>query len=390
MSLLREAAWHLGARVFSAVASTSVFALLARVNTAADAKAVFFFLFVTGFLVAFLRSFCAISAQVMGSQRRSERLRRVHRMAGHYRRLSLVFAAFCVAVLWFQAVPPAVVLLAAACLVMAGLDGDQLRAALGRSAMYSNVFAAGSVLSLTALLMGAGRGTVSGALVILCPWLLMAAANAWPAWRLWRSARLHARRQPAQGPWVATLLTALYDGTVLNLPFLAGSRLGDAAGLDLSISMRLFSSAQPLFPLVMHWVSSGRLTEIAARLGRREAPLFALMLALAGLTASVIFVVLYALVGGKGVSPLQYGLFALLIVSYSVYAAGVRYVAPGLPAALRTRQVAVLLAGCVLLWFALSPWLVDSAAAVVALQCAGLLGLAGSSAWLLRRLKETF
>lgn len=376
MSLVREAVWHLGARVFSAVATTSVFALLARVNDAADAKAIFFFLFVTGFLVAFLRSFCAISAQVLGTQRRSERLRRVHRMASHYRRLALPFAVFCAAVLWLQAMPPAVVLLATVCLVLAGLDADQLRAALGRGAHYSGVFAAGSVLALLALLLGAGRGTVPGALVVLCPWLLLAGANAAIAMRLWRSARRHARRQPRRpDPWLAPMLTALYDGTVLNLPFLAGSRLGDAAGLDLSISMRLFSSAQPLFPLVMHWAASGRLTQLASRLGCREGPMFTGILMLASLASSLIFVLLYGVVSGKSVTLLQYGLFVLLIMAFSAFAATVRYAAPTLPAALRTRQVAVLLAACVGLWFGLTPWLSQSAAAVVALQCAGLLGM---------------
>ena len=307
-------------------------------------------------------------------------------MAGHYLRLAPLFVGLCVAVLWLQAVPAWVVALSCLCLVLAGLDGDQLRAALGRSAYYSSLFATGSALGLALLLLGGGRGVGGGALVILCPWLLLSAANLYPAWRLLRSARRRARRQPAQGPWLAPLLTALYDGTVLNLPFLAGSRLGDATGLDLSVAMRLFSSAQPLFPLVMHWVSSGRLTQLAQRLGRREGPLFAALLVVAGLSASLIFVVLYALVGGKGVTPLQYGLFVLLIVSFSLFAATVRFAAPALSPALRTRQVAVLLAACVLAWFALAPWLAASAVAVVALQCAGLLGMTATTLALHRRL----
>lgn len=385
MSLLREAGWHLGARGFSALASSSVFALLARLNTPADAKAVFFFMFASGFVVAFLRSFCMFAAALQGPQRRTERLRRVHALARRYALLLPLFAALSAAALSSQALPPLWIALSTLIILSAGFDADLLRAALGRGPLFSPAFAVGSVAALGVLTLGK-PGITTGALAVLCPWIALALVNAPLAWRLLRR---RSRPAPPGQPdsarhWPAALLTALYDGTVLNLPFFAGNALAEMPGLDLAVAARLYSSAQPFFPLVLHWAGSGRLTEIARRLGLRETLLFGLLLVASGLLASMIFVTLFSLIGRQPVTAAQFMMFAALLFGYVLFATAARFTAPRLAPSLRLRQVAILLTLFVALWFGGSRWLTQSAVLIVALQVAALAGLAASTTALAR------
>lgn len=385
MSLLREAGWHLGARGVSALASSSVFALLARLNTPADAKTVFFFMFASGFVVAFLRSFCMFAAALQGPQRRTERLRRVHAMARRYALLLPLFVALSAAALSSQALPPLWIVLSTLVLLSAGFDGDLLRAALGRGPLFSPAFAVGSVAALVVLTLGPA-GTTTGALAVLCPWIALTLVNAPLAWRLLRRRPRPARPgQPDSARhWPAALLTALYDGTVLNLPFMAGAGMGAVAGFDLAVAARLYSSAQPFFPLVMHWASSGRLTGMARRSGLAEPALYGGLLALSGLLASVIFVALFRLIGRQPVTVAQFTMFAALLLGYSLFATAARFTASRLAPSLRLKQVAFLLALFVALWLGGARWLTDSAALIVALQVAALAGLAASTAALVR------
>ncbi len=377
MSLLREVVWHLGARSVSALASSSVFALLARQNTPADAKAVFFFMFASGFIVAFLRSFCMFTAALQGPQRRPERLRRVQALARRYALLLPLFAALCAASLSRQALSPMWIAAATLVILSAGFDADLLRAALGRSPLFSPAFAVGSVAALGMLTLGQA-GTTTGVLAVLCPWIALAGVNSPLVWRL-----LRRRPRPAQSNrtdraqhWPAALLTALYDGTVLNLPFMAGAGLGAATGFDLAVAARLFSSAQPFFPLVMHWAGTGQLTGMARRAGLAEPALYGGLLALSGLLASVIFVLLFGWIGRQQVQAAQYGMFVLLLLAYALFASTARFTASRLPAKQRTRLVGLLLALYLAAWFGADTWLARSALAIVTLQAVGLSALA--------------
>ena len=385
MSLLREVGWHLGARSISALASSSVFALLARLNTPADAKAVFFFMFAGGFVVAFLRSFCMFAAALLGPQRRTERLRRVQWLARRYVMLLPLFAALCAGALWSQALPPLWIALATLVILGAGFDADLLRAALGRGPLFSPAFAVGSVAALGVLTLGQA-GTSTGMLAVLCPWIALALVNSPLVWRLLRRRPRPARPDLSYSArhWPAALLTALYDGTVLNLPFMAGAGLGAAAGFDLAVAARLFSSAQPFFPLVMHWTNSGRLTGLARRAGLAEPALYGGLLALSGLLASVIFVLLFRWIGGQPVRAAQFGMFVLLLLAYTFFAAVARFSAGRLPPGQRVRLVGMLLVLYLATWFGGVRWLTQSAVLIVALQAAALAGLAASTTALVR------
>ena len=386
MTLLREALMHLFARGLSAVLSSSVFSLIARMNGAPDAKVVFFFMFGTGFVAAFLRSFCLFSAGLRGGERRTARLRQIHVLVRRYVRLSPLFALATVAVLSTQDVPTWLLVASAAVLVSAGLDSDLLRAALGQGPRFSLVFALGNLAAVLWLLTFGGGRSIGG-LAVLFPWGAVALFNLALLVRLrGRPSARHSRRTalPAQH-LPAALLTALYDGAVLNLPFIAGSSLSPAAGVDLSVALRLFSSAQPFFPLVNHWASSGRIQRLARRLHTSDTVLYAAMLVLSGWAASIVFITLYWAVGKGTVTLAQYLIFSALLASIALFIGAARFATLALPPHWRVRQLAVGLALYLGTWFLLTSISQIGAVLAGALQACALSSVALSTFCLARR-----
>lgn len=384
MKLLREAGAHLALRAASALLSSALFALIVRRLDADAAQQAFFFSFSVGFLAAMLRSFCLLQTNLQGSQRRSAKLRRVRAAQTQFLRLVPLLAAGLLAVLWLQPISKLLLLGALPLLLCVGLDADQVRAALGRSPHFSMAFAAGSLAGLLLMLGSASMHPGLAAAALLMPWLPVAAFNLRMGLRLAAPARRRTaastRKGPAIGrPWAALALAA-YDGLVLNLPFVFGLTLSTAAGFDMSVASRLFSSAQPFFPLVMHWSGSGALSGLSRRSGLAEPRLYASLLFGSGLAASLLFLLLFGVISGKPISLLQYGLFTALLLGYCIYAAAVRYHAGRLTQRARLLCLAItlaLLALSVPLATALgTPWR-EQAAWLVAFQSLALLAAAG-------------
>lgn len=327
-----EALVHIASRVGGALASISVFALIARKLPAAQAQSVFFLLFTLGFAVALLRSYCMLSANLTGNLRRAERLRRVASCAQSYARLLPIAIAVLSIVFSFQSLPwwasPIVAVLACA----AGYDGDLTRAVFQRVALYPWLILAGGLASL-AVLSTSRELEVSGAMVaVLVGWIPAAAfgASRWfSEGGLGKRYRLPPQRRPAMRP----LLVATLDGVILNAPFLGGVsfNVGGTRGYDLAIAVRVFSSSQPLFPLVAHWGNSGRLWQLAQRLRVTEAALYGLLLVSTGLIASLLFVAVFGWVSNQVITGLQFGMFVCLLLGYCAYLSQARFYAMRVP-----------------------------------------------------------
>ena len=374
MRLLSQAAAHLAARAASALASSILFALIARRLTQDEAKTVFFLTFTVGFLAVFVRGFVMLRCDLRGGSRRSARLRQVIDATRQLLRLAPLLAIIAGGLLWLHPVPAALLLVALVLVLVAGLDADLVRAALGRPAVFSIAFTVGSVAGLLLMLTHPGAGIDLAVMALLCPWIPVAIVNLRVLVPLlWRHLGPRARTtHPLSTSWAGALASAAFDGVVLNAPFIAGVSLAPAAGFDLSVSMRLFSAAQPLFPLVMHWSNAGALARLATRGRGHEWHWYAALMLGSGLLASLAFVALYVPISGKPMTFQQYGLFALLLAAYCAYAAAVRYRAGQLSSQARWVALGALLALFVALGWIAWPWLRGSAAAVVAVQAGAL------------------
>lgn len=384
MRLRTQATLHLAARTASALVSSILFAWIARRLSQEQAKTVFFLSFTVGFLAVFLRSFAMLQCNLSGSSHRSAKLRKVVDGMQQLLRLTPALALAVAGFLWLHPLHWALLLAALVLVLAAGFDVDLVRACLGRPPLFASAFTAGSVLGL--VLMGSLPGTSVDVAVaaLLCPWVTVAFVNLRVFARVLRrrhTPNAHGTR-PRSSAWAGSLGSAAFDGLVLNAPFVAGVSLAPAAGFDLSIAARFFSSAQPLFPLVMHWSNAGVLARLAARARSAEALLFAGLLVVSGLLASMVFAAVYVAVSGKAVTGLQYGLFALLLLAYCAYATSLRYRAGSLSSRARLVVLGTLLVMALLLAWLGWPWLRANALGVVALQAVALAAAAGLLAWL--------
>jgi len=314
----------------------SVFALIARKLPPSQAELVFFLMFTLGFAVALLRSYCMLSANLVGKLRRTDRLRRIVSSAQSYGRLMpFAFLVFIV-VFSFQSLPwwawPIVAVIACA----AGYDSDLTRAVVNRTPFYPWLMLAGNVISLLLLLtlnQAALGGVILAVLVVWIPPGLRGASRWWVERKLARSHRVR--------PWAMNrpvlmrpLLIASLEGIVLNTPFLggAGSNGSGAGGYDLAIAIRVFASSQPLFPLIAHWSNSGKLWRLSRRLHISETTLYAILLLSTGMIASLLFVLLFGWISHHHVTGIQYGMFVVLLLGYCSYMSHARFYAMSLTA----------------------------------------------------------
>lgn len=378
---------HLGARAASALMSSILFAWIARRLDTQQAKTVFFLSFSVGFLAVFLRSFAMIQCDLNSSPRRGVRLRRVSDTLHLLLLLTPALALVAGAVLWLHPVHGALLSLALVFVLAAGFDADLVRACLGRPPLFAAAFAAGGVLGVMVMAILPGASVEVAVAALLCPWVAVSLINARVLARVLRHRRAQrARPTPRHSrAWAGSLGSAAFDGLVLNAPFVAGVPVAAAAGFDLSVAARFFSSAQPMFPLVMHWSNAGTLSRLAARAHIGEPLFFACLLVGSGLLASAVFAIVYVVVSGAAVSGLQYGLFAMLLVSYCAFATSVRYRAARISSRARLIVLTTLLVSAVLLAWWGWPWLHASALGIVTLQTGALTAAAALLAWLSAR-----
>lgn len=389
MSWRREALLHLGARVGSALASSAAFALVARHFDVVDTKRLFSLLFICGFAHAALRSFSMFVAGLRGGDSRTRKARRVYRFVYFYCKLSPIFFAALAALLLYQSVLPNIgsALLLSLLLVISGLDTDQLQAALGRAPRYSLLFAVGNIGSVAILALGNAQIEL-GVLAIAMPLATVAMGNATIVWRL-RKSNILQRKLTSQtneaNNWSVALLMALYDGIVLNIPFLAGKNLDALTIFNLSISLRLYSSAQPFFPLIQHWASAGRINRLSLRSGLPEPLLYGLALAGSGWLASLLFAAIFISVSNENLTWLQYLIFSGLLIGISILNTTARYLSHHV----NHQRVSIAAGGLLILfgsiWHWLPKWVNLNAAAVGALQCAALVALPVCTLWLSRQ-----
>lgn len=392
LRLIQSAAWTLCARLLSALLSFWVFAQVAATLPPSAAARVLFFSFAFGFVLASLRTFHLVSAGVTGRETRSQRLRALRAPARGLSWVALGLAPLTMALLHTQDVAVAAAVVGALLTVVCAHDLDLLRAVAGRAPVLPWLTAAGGVLG-AGMLLAMPASELGCALAFLAQWLPVAAYHALYLKRiLLGRLRGMRRRPPAVGGGLrqsaprtaASLLLSVFDGAVLNAPFLLALPLAAGAAVDLALGNRLFIASLALFSLLASWVLSGELQRMAQARRLSTPLLFAVLQGALGLVLGGAYAGLYAAVAGQPPS-LQAGLiFVSLLLAYVLHATALRF---GLSERTGRARVAIYaLAGgaCyALLWLEHSgPRLLPVVAAVV-------LALALPAAWMLWPLRSS-
>ena len=339
--LRSDAAGYTALRLVSGLLSFGLFALIARWYAAPEVKALYYFLFLAGFFTSALRVFTSVAAGLHGHERRTEKLRRAH---AAYARVGCVAVLLLPVALWTLAGPavPGWALGAVALLVLlGGFDADLVRALVGRGSVVAVLAAAGGLCGLVCLAVW--RSPQGAFAAVLLQWLPMCLMQAALAWRLRTGILVAVRRVWAQrGRGLVVLLgVALFDGLVINAPFLLDLQSPPEVGVSIGVATRLFVSSILLLPLVLYWSNGGALSALAQRLGTTAARMFWCIAMASGLLAGGAFAAGFALLAGQPPSALELAAAAALLTGYTAYATVSRYwtAAGGGPA--RRRSVAL-------------------------------------------------
>jgi hypothetical protein len=311
-------------RVLSAGLSLVLFALVSRACSPEDAKAIYFFTFTYGFIVQALRTTANLLASVEGQGRRGPKLARVSSTASRLLPLNLVVAAVSLVLLRVQQVPWWGAALAALLVPLAAVDTDLIRAALGRGPRFALIFLAGGLLSVAVLSIPGEVSVTRGCVAMAVQWVPSSLVAAKALWRLRRGGEARARVAFRRDHLLATMGASLYDGVVLNTPFLVGG-VGVVSGLELSVTMRLFVSSLVLVPLVLHWSNSGVLGRLAAKCRWSEPRLYFVAVLVPGVLGTAALALGLTFLSGRTVTVVELGLSVVLLAAYAVFARGVRY-----------------------------------------------------------------
>lgn len=325
--LAGEAAVHTAVRVVSGLLSLYLFALIARLYPADEAKDLYFFLLIFGFAASALRTLANVSAGLDAARSRTWKLRRIQSATGEVVLASVVFLPVAIW-LFGQHVrhPP---LLGCAALVLAGaaVDSDPLRALVDRPARFASLFALGSALAVGWLLLMAPGHADQAVIAMLLQWLPVAIINFAGLRRIAiDSMAAGLRRLRSEAASVGTLfVVAIFDGFVLNLPFLLGGHVSAAVGIDAAVVIRIFSASLIMFPLVLHWSNSSTLLQVARQLGVAPGAAYFSMQACAAIVCGIIFGWAYSWLSGQRLGLPQLAMFTALVVSFCAYTTAARF-----------------------------------------------------------------
>lgn len=382
--LIHQAALHLGARLGSVGLSFLLFAWIGRVLPTPDATTAYFFSFALGFGLATARMTLQLGAAINGKARLAQRGREAHHGLAILCFILPLLALGVGGVTWVYTSDPVLAVLAMVVTVLAAPDIDLLRGIVGRSSLFALSFSAGSLLALVLLQWILPRTLTGVVLALLAQWLPVCALNGPAVRRLWLGTRKV--RLPIS-VILGTMALAGFDGLILNAPFLGWLPSSAHASLDLALVMRVFVASLPMLPLLMHWSNSAAFGRLCDGFGLSVQVGFILGLLISGLLAGCAFLATYVMISRQTVSLTVIGLYAVLLLAYSLFAPTMRFAATRLPAG---RRIYVLAAAAMAYLAALTIVAHSGghpdARIVVLLQA---LALTGTAAWLSHAARST-
>lgn len=355
--LIRAVGLTLGARLLSALLSFGVFTQVASSLDQVQAARVLFFSFVFGFCLATLRTFHMIAAGIDGSESRARKLRRIRSAASTLRQLILLTVPAVFGLLVAQGVGWPIALIGTALVGLCGQDLDLVRSVVGRHPVLPLLTMTGGLLGIGMLLAQASPSMEWCAAAFLIQWLPAAALQVVYGCRWLASASDHklptSNLTSRVGRTAGLFLTAVFDGAVLNAPFMVVVPLAASAAIDLALGNRLFVASLALFSLIASWVVSGDIQRLASRNAMSPTFIFVVLQGILSLVLGSAYALVYHLIADKPVGLNALVVFLLVTLAYIIHSAGLRFLLPKLP----MRAGVLAYAGTLVLFYAVLLWL---------------------------------
>lgn len=321
---LKHLLLHVGSRGASAILSLLLFALFAREYPDPVLANVFAFGFLYGFAISTTRIVPQLVARIPGAARRSVRLRLAQEGVASLKLIILPVTLIVLALAYQASTNVPIALLAAVIFPFAVADVDIFRSVLNRSSLFSFSFSIGSALALIVFHATPSKTQSLGILVITLQWLPVGLVNLRTGLYMLRNPLSNAIGLMARMRGASAL--AIFDGCVINLPFLSFWAISETERISMSISIRLFVSSLPLLTLLMHWANMSYFDDLSRVLKLSKQWVFALALLTSGLAAGGVFIFVFSYISGRSLGWEEILGFAVLLASFSAYLSIVRFI----------------------------------------------------------------
>jgi hypothetical protein len=325
--LIHSVVITLTARLVSALLSFSIFAEVKNLLEPKMAVKVFFFSFVFGFCIATMRTFHLVATSVRGHEAKRTKIRKTRSAACELQKIQICAAPIVFYLLWKQGLGWPVAAVGLILVVLCGNDVDLIRSVMGRKPMLPLLTAGGGLLGLFILKFTTNATEISCTLAFLAQWLPVAIQRLTIGQRFFvaRHRKLIYFNRNYFGGSSANILFALFDGAVLNAPFLLVIPLSASAAVDLALGNRLFVASLAIFSLISSWVISGDIEKIAIRYSIKP-PIIYIAMQIAGcLIIGSVYAWFYQYIMHMPISFESYAIFLLVMVAYVVHSTGLRY-----------------------------------------------------------------
>lgn len=372
MSLKRQVLQHAALRVISGALSFGFFGVIASRLSDGDAQDALFFMFAQGFFIATLRLFAHLASGIDGESNRRERYGSLIQGLRLVWPVVMVMSPFVAGVAWLHSGSLMLALAAAFVCATATPDADLTRAIAGRPAQFPAAFASGTAIGLVGVSLTPELSVTAACAWILVQWLPVCGLNMAVFCRTLRTG-LDGMRRKFPSRMISVLALSVFDGVVLNLPFLGIAKTDSQAAMDLSVAMRVFVASIPFHSLLLHWANFDAISRLSSTLRLSPMLSFGAILIATGTAIAPVYFVAYEWLTGRDESVSVLSLSLTLLFSYGVYASLLRFRGPLLSD--YRRLVSVLLPSAFYVVFFQTAYLGFSGGAwvIVALQSSTLL-----------------
>lgn len=318
---------HMGGRVVSGLLSFYLFSLISKLHEPEQVRHIYFFLFIFGFSAAALRTLGNVSASLDPDRSRTANLRRLKIAIGEVIISCVVVIPGTIWLLSMHVKDRWILAAAAVTLGLAAIDVDMLRGLMRRNNRFAATFALGSGLAVCIVLIQTKPSVETAISALLLQWVPVCASNVQIIARVVRrSIGLAYGRLMQDGSMLLALCAvALFDGLVLNIPFLMGNKFPLATSLEIAVVMRIFSASLVFFPLILHWSNSNQLRKISDRFSVKPINAYLSLQLVASTLSGSAFGFAFWLVAKQPITVWQLLSFVVLTLSYCGYATLARF-----------------------------------------------------------------
>lgn len=311
-------------RVLTSVLSFIFFTVLTVKVKGWDSSRSVFFLFVLGFLVSGLRLFLQLSSSLQASDPKTRNLSRLYEGVSRTVLVSLILLPLWAYLLHVHTQGLALTVVSVLVVILAGMDVDLYRGLAGKSMLTPVLFALGTLLSLLGALLLPDLGFESSCYLILIQWVPVCVANGLFLIRIVPQLAF-----AFKGSSILAVLSmvpaGIYDGLVVNWPFLGAVNPESAVAQEVSLVIRVFSSSLPFYPLLLFWANNGTLLKLSHRIKVPQSLLFTLFLFVSSIIVAIVFLAFFRLGSNWQISTAVVTMLVVLLFSFCVYLSAVRF-----------------------------------------------------------------